>query len=104
MNETAKTYDAAYWDRARAERIAQERQEDEARRLLVRDFERQAVQAEAVARLTRAIARADAQTAQYRAERGVNEAYYRGKAEGLESALAILRGVISDRAADRGDR
>ena len=39
--------------------------------------------------------------AEYRLEPrpSVNDAYYRGKAEGLDIALAILRGVITDRVA-----
>jgi len=103
MTSTTKTvknpYDAAYWDARRAERLAQERADADVHRDIALDYERQAILAEAVERLARRVEAADAQVAQYAAERGVNHAYYRGKGEGLEVALAVLRGVITDRSA-----
>lgn len=93
-------YSAEFWDGMRAERLAAERVEDEARRDLARDLERKAVEAEATLRIQRYIAKADEAVAQHHAETaGINQAYYRGKAEGLEIALAILRGVVTDRSA-----
>jgi len=99
----ANPYDAAYWDARRAERVAQERQDADVARDIALDYERQAVLAEAVERIERAIARTDEFAARFSSvgtpDARINNAYYRGLAGGYEEALALLRGVITDRSA-----
>jgi hypothetical protein len=101
MTDTTK-YTAEYWDGVRAEREAQEREERDAQRDIARDLERKAIEAEATKRILRYLARAEKQASFYKEpteSARINSAYCRGKAEGLEEALAILRGVLTDRSA-----